>query len=781
MVSFQEGALKAFLLNALAPIADPDADPAQLTDYIVELLKNNPERELRALCERELKEFITSGETEPFVELLFSKLADGSYLEHAPAEPVSGDAHAGGAVSSTSAPSTSHTGALQPTRSSSGGGRNRDDDEESDEDDDRRHSRRYDRSESREEDKQSSNQQNGQQQPQGDDRGHRKRPAGGPPEDADRRRGPRSDWRGGRDGPRHGDRQRPLLGDGPGMRGPGFPMGAGMPYPGGPMRPGFGPSMAGGPAAGFVPMMGPMGPAGPGGSFPRPPFMGPGGPGGREQSSSGASSQRCRDYDERGVCRAGDRCPYQHGEEAIRVPMDGLAFVPPVPFRGPVPGPRDDRFRRDGPPPMGGPHGRPPPDQPPRGMSPAGPNVPPPGMDAPGPGEPPREPPAGPPGEGGEEYDPERPAVGMPPRERRRAGRGGRGGGRGGGPGDRGGDRGDRGPRGEGEGQRPDRRTLEVAKIPRNLMDRRAIGDHFSRFGAVLDVTMIAEREGEAGRALVTFNTGAEARAAIRSPEAVCGNRFIFVLWPIERVQEEQGRKFPPLPPDVARARQSPRGPEPPRRPGWGPHGGPPMGPDPYMHHGGPGPHRGGPPGPMGPERHGEEPRRFVRTSGPPQPGAPQHVRRVVATSTRPPPPKEEGEPSDAPAAGGTPGKPPGPAVVISGPVPKLERRSDASAPPAAPAGPNKEDVASLRQQIKARLDMLEKIKNTTMTPKDRAAMLAQITAGLDKLQARLTASLEGTSAVKPPAAAAAVAATAAAATPSANSEESPVTNPPPL
>ncbi|KAI0082217.1 hypothetical protein K474DRAFT_1634213 [Panus rudis PR-1116 ss-1] len=77
---------------------------------------------------------------------------------------------------------------------------------------------------------------------------------------------------------------------------------------------------------------------------------------------------------------------------------------------------------------------------------------------------------------------------------------------------------------------RPDRRndkTLVVEKIPEDKLSLGAVNDWFKKFGTVTNVAV----DTAGGKALVSFATHDEARAAWKSEDAVFGNRFVKVFW----------------------------------------------------------------------------------------------------------------------------------------------------------------------------------------------------------------------------------------------------------
>ncbi|OXA53251.1 RNA-binding protein 26 [Folsomia candida] len=85
--------------------------------------------------------------------------------------------------------------------------------------------------------------------------------------------------------------------------------------------------------------------------------------------------------------------------------------------------------------------------------------------------------------------------------------------------------------------------SLEVKKVPRehnNIMD---LNSHFQKFGKIVNIQIQFESDPEA--ALVTFSAPAEAQAAYRSTEAVLNNRFIRVFWHSKEKENEDATEEP--------------------------------------------------------------------------------------------------------------------------------------------------------------------------------------------------------------------------------------------
>ncbi|KAK8965085.1 Zinc finger CCCH domain-containing protein 27 [Platanthera guangdongensis] len=70
-------------------------------------------------------------------------------------------------------------------------------------------------------------------------------------------------------------------------------------------------------------------------------------------------------------------------------------------------------------------------------------------------------------------------------------------------------------------------RTLYVNGIPKKNNRREALFPHFQKFGEVIDIYIPSDSE----RAFVQFSKREEAEAALKSPDAVMGNRFIKLFW----------------------------------------------------------------------------------------------------------------------------------------------------------------------------------------------------------------------------------------------------------
>lgn len=80
--------------------------------------------------------------------------------------------------------------------------------------------------------------------------------------------------------------------------------------------------------------------------------------------------------------------------------------------------------------------------------------------------------------------------------------------------------------------------SLEVRKIPREQNTIMDLNSHFLRFGKIINIQINYDSDPEA--ALVTFSSPAEAQLAYRSTEAVLNNRFIRVFWHNKEKENEE-------------------------------------------------------------------------------------------------------------------------------------------------------------------------------------------------------------------------------------------------
>jgi len=69
--------------------------------------------------------------------------------------------------------------------------------------------------------------------------------------------------------------------------------------------------------------------------------------------------------------------------------------------------------------------------------------------------------------------------------------------------------------------------SLTVVGIPHVLNTMGKLSDHFSKFGDVVNIEVLQSQK----KAVIKYNSHMEALKAIKSPEAVMGNRFIKVFW----------------------------------------------------------------------------------------------------------------------------------------------------------------------------------------------------------------------------------------------------------
>jgi hypothetical protein len=83
----------------------------------------------------------------------------------------------------------------------------------------------------------------------------------------------------------------------------------------------------------------------------------------------------------------------------------------------------------------------------------------------------------------------------------------------------------------------PEKCTLEVRRLPANLNSISALNEYFSKFGTIVNLQVRYQGDPEA--AVVQFSSHAEASAAHRCPEAVLNNRFIKLFWH-NKEQEKQ-------------------------------------------------------------------------------------------------------------------------------------------------------------------------------------------------------------------------------------------------
>lgn len=112
------------------------------------------------------------------------------------------------------------------------------------------------------------------------------------------------------------------------------------------------------------------------------------------------------------------------------------------------------------------------------------------------------------------------------------------------------GDRSDRGARSQNLSNDPNATILSVVNIPPNLNNIGKIDEHFRKFGHIERIEILHSHK----KASVKFTAHNDALRAMKSPEAVFGNRFIKVFWASEsdvaqikegaqKKEEEQAKK----------------------------------------------------------------------------------------------------------------------------------------------------------------------------------------------------------------------------------------------
>jgi RNA-binding protein 26 len=69
--------------------------------------------------------------------------------------------------------------------------------------------------------------------------------------------------------------------------------------------------------------------------------------------------------------------------------------------------------------------------------------------------------------------------------------------------------------------------SLTVVGIPHPLNTIGKLSDHFSKFGDIVNIEVLQSQK----KAVIKYNSHVDAARAIKSPEAVMGNRFIKVFW----------------------------------------------------------------------------------------------------------------------------------------------------------------------------------------------------------------------------------------------------------
>ena len=216
---------------------------------------------------------------------------------------------------------------------------------------------------------------------------------------------------------------------------------------------------------------------------------------------------KCPDYEEKGFCKKGDSCPFDHGSDPFKVDklptetmLPGLFPTPFAPF----------------PPPTGMPFPFPPPSL----MT-----IPPPGMDMFLKPAPPQPPPNSTHIQPIPERAPKRQAsdniIALTQTTR--------------------GPENAKRPRFtpwvKGRGT-PDNCSLELRKIPQALNTEEKLREHFEKFGTVVAVTVGITTDLQA--AIVTFGDHSSARNACQAPEPIFNNRFIAVFWHAGNTQANQ-------------------------------------------------------------------------------------------------------------------------------------------------------------------------------------------------------------------------------------------------
>lgn len=269
---------------------------------------------------------------------------------------------------------------------------------------------------------------------------------------------------------------------------------------------------------------------------------------GTPSPSDRKKKERCRDYEEQGFCLKGDLCPFDHGSDPVV--LDGIPF--PNGANGPIPPPQQAPLQAplQQTPLLPTPGSWPPEPYNPEAPAinsrapPQGMLIPPPGVMTPhfnGPWNVPQIPqqriihsgptrvlstivPVSDVGSGHNEAPPP-PYLGR--HQNRGHGRGFH----------------HRHPRGRMQRRMedPEKRTLEVRKIPPELNSITKLNEYFSKFGEVTQINVSFDGDREA--ALITFASHVQASTAHRCPDAVLGNRFIKVFWHSKERQEQEPSK----------------------------------------------------------------------------------------------------------------------------------------------------------------------------------------------------------------------------------------------
>jgi hypothetical protein len=102
------------------------------------------------------------------------------------------------------------------------------------------------------------------------------------------------------------------------------------------------------------------------------------------------------------------------------------------------------------------------------------------------------------------------------------------------------------------KGTNRDNKTLDVIHIPVEFMSAEKLREHFEKFGSIVNINIIGKNKVQ-----IEYSNHFEAKAAVKSPEAVFGNRFINVYWARDQPKEgekgegEQPREKPEVKPHV--------------------------------------------------------------------------------------------------------------------------------------------------------------------------------------------------------------------------------------
>ena len=86
------------------------------------------------------------------------------------------------------------------------------------------------------------------------------------------------------------------------------------------------------------------------------------------------------------------------------------------------------------------------------------------------------------------------------------------------------------------KGANRDNKTLDIIHIPAEYLSAEKLREHFEKFGSIIGINIVGKN-----KAQIEYSNHFEAKAAVKSPEAVFGNRFINVYW--KREQPKEGEK----------------------------------------------------------------------------------------------------------------------------------------------------------------------------------------------------------------------------------------------